>query len=98
MLTNFIPKSVTEWTYIALIAVLLVTLFIFYKGVMKCKTIIESYNNELRNYKKFYNYADDFIAFAQSFYPSIMSDYASESGISEAEQNFIIQGVNSDNE
>lgn len=98
MINQFIPHSVTEWTYVVLIFVLLFTLFLFYKGVMKCKSIIESYNNEIRNYKKYVNLTEDFIAFSQAFYPTIMTDYASESGISEAEFNFVQQGVMSDNE
>ena len=96
MLTQFIPKSVTEWTYLILIAVLLITLILFYKGVMKCKHIIESYNDELRSLKKYYDYSEHFIAYVQSVYPTVMSDYACESGISEVEMELIMRGVKPD--
>lgn len=96
MLTQFLPKSITEWTYLILIVVLLITLIIFYKGVMKCKSIIEGYNDELRSLKKYYDYSERFISYIQSVYPSVMSDYACESGISEVEMELITRGVKSD--
>lgn len=96
MLANFIPKSTNEWTYLILLVVLLITLIIFYKGVMKCKHIIEGYNDELRNYKKYYDYSQSFISYAQSVYPSIMSDFACDSGVSEVEIELISRSVNKD--
>lgn len=96
MLTQILPKSSTEWTYLILLVVLLITLIIFYKGVMKCKHIIEGYNDELRNYKKYYDYSQHFIDYAQSVYPTVMSDFASESGISEVEMELITRGVDAD--
>lgn len=96
MLANFIPKSSIEWTYLIVLVVLLITLIIFYKGVMKCKHIIEGYNDELRNYKKYYDYSQSFISYAQSVYPSIMNDYSCDSGTSEVEIELITRGVNPD--
>lgn len=96
MLTQILPKSATEWTYLILIVVLVITLIFFYKGVMKCKHIIEGYNDELRSLKKYYDYSEHFIAYAQSVYPSIMSDFACDSGISEVEMELITRGVNPD--
>lgn len=96
MLNQFLPKSVTEWTYLILIVLLLITLIVFYKGVMKCKSIIEGYNFELRSLKKYYDYSERFIAYVQSVHPSIMNDYACESGISEVEMELITRGVKFD--
>lgn len=93
MLSQILPKTPTEWTYFILIVVLLITLVVFYKGVMKCKHIIECYNDEIRSLKKYYDYTEHFIAYVQSVYPSVMSDYASNSGISEVEIAFLTRGI-----
>jgi len=51
--TNFIPNSIREWIMVILIALLLCTIFAFYRAIMKCKDIISGYITDLRNYQKF---------------------------------------------
>lgn len=42
-----------EWCLIALVAILLITLFIYNKGVLKCKGIIEQLETENKAYKDY---------------------------------------------
>lgn len=79
MLSQFIPKSITEWTYIILIVVLVVTLILFYKGVMKCKSIIESYNNEIRDYKRCLSVCRNFVYYIDEHYSDIIPEFCVQS-------------------
>lgn len=93
MLNQFLPKSTTEWTYIILIVVLVITLIVFYKGIMKCKTIIESYNSEIRDYKKNLTLSKNFITYVDKNYPDVIYEYLACSDISENDFDCIINEV-----
>lgn len=97
MLTQFIPKSTTEWTYIFLIVVLVITLIVFYKGIMKCKSIIESYNNDIRDYKKNLTITRDFISYIDKNYPSFITEYIVNSDTKHEDFYNNINEVDSDN-
>lgn len=97
MLSNFIPKSSIEWTYLILIVVLLVTLIIFYKGVMKCKHIIEGYNSEIREYKKNLTICRDFITYVEDNNPSLIPEFSVYSDINYKDFYNTINEVNTDN-
>lgn len=97
MFNQFLPKSTTEWTYIILIVVLVITLIAFYKGIMKCKSIIESYNSEIRDYKKNLSLCKDFTTYVNEHYPDIIPDYCVNSGTTYQDFYSNINEVSSDN-
>ena len=84
-LNGFMPSSVKEWVYIALIALLLVALIAFYKAIMKCKQTIESYVDEQRNFKAYYNTASDFINYCSCFEKGSIEKYVEDNNLSEVE-------------
>lgn len=84
-LNGFKPSSFKEWAYIVLIALLLVSLFAFYKAIMKCKQTIESYVEEQRNFKAYYNTASDFINYCSCFEKGSIEKYVEDNNLSEVE-------------
>ena len=84
-LNGFKPSSVKEWVYIVLIALLIVALIAFYKAIMKCKQTIESYVNEQRNFKAYYNTASDFINSCSCFEKGSIEKYVEDNNLSEVE-------------
>lgn len=97
MFTQFFPKSTTEWTYIILILVLVITLIVFYKGIMKCKSIIESYNTDIRNYKKILSLSRDFITYVDKQYPDVVPEYCVNSDTTYQDFYANINEVDTDN-
>lgn len=51
--SNWLPQSNQAWLYLAIIVVLLLLVFFFNKGLMKAKSIIDSYIDESRSSKAF---------------------------------------------
>lgn len=97
MLNYFLPKSTTEWTYIILIVVLAITLIVFYKGIMKCKSIIDTYNFEFRDYNKNLTSCRAFITYVDEQYSDIIPEYCVNSGITYQDFYSNINEVNTDN-
>lgn len=93
MLNQFLPKSITEWTYLILIVVLLITLILFYKGIMKCKSIIEGYNEEIRIYKRNSQFSNDFVSFVNEHYSCVIDEYVEQSDITKQAFDFYINEV-----
>ena len=60
-LQGFIPQSSKEWCLIFCLILAIIFLIVFYKALMNCKSTIESYVEEQRNFKAYYNIASDFI-------------------------------------
>ena len=87
-ISGFKPQSTKEWVLIGLVAVLVITLCLFYKALMNCKTTIESYVAEQRNFRKYYNMANGFTSYCQKFEPETIKDYCENSGFSEAQFEF----------
>lgn len=93
MLNQFFPKSITEWTYLILIVVLLITLIFFYKGIMKCKSIIEGYNEEIRIYKRNSQFSNGFVLFVNDHYSYVIDEYVEQSDITKQAFDFYINEV-----
>lgn len=78
-LSGFKPQSTKEWVLIALVVVLLLTLYAFYKALMNCKTTIESYVAEQRSFRAYYQAASEFIAYCNTCEPDAIQGYCEDS-------------------
>lgn len=94
MLQNFIPQTLNEWVYLILIVFLCIILFCFYKAIMKCKDIIQSYVDECHAFSTYYDTASDLISFAETFYPNILNEYCDESNKSSIEVDLALNSFN----
>lgn len=84
-LSGFKPQSTKEWVLIALVVVLLLTLYAFYKALMNCKTTIESYVDEQRSFKSYYETSSEFIAYCNTCEPDAIQGYCEDSGQTQIE-------------
>lgn len=84
-ISGFKPQSTKEWVLIALVVVLLLTLYAFYKALMNCKTTIESYVAEQRNFRAYYQAASEFIAYCDTCEPETIKGYCEDSGQTQIE-------------
>lgn len=50
--SQFIPHSSYEWVLFVLVVVLLITLLLYNKAILKCKDLISNYSTENRTFKK----------------------------------------------
>lgn len=50
--SQFIPHSSYEWVLFVLVVVLLITLLLYNKAILKCKDLISNYSTENRAFKK----------------------------------------------
>lgn len=84
-LTGFKPQSTKEWVLLALVVLLLLTLYAFYKALMNCKTTIESYVDEQRSFKSYYEISSEFIAYCNTCEPDVIQGYCEDSGQTQIE-------------
>ena len=84
-LQGFIPQGSKEWCLIICLALAVVLLVLFYKALMNCKSTIESYVEDQRNFKAYYNTASDFISFCSCFEKESIKNYLDEANLSEVE-------------
>lgn len=84
-LQGFIPNSSKELCLIIFLALAVILLVLFYKALMKCKCTIESYVEEQRNFKAYYNTASDFINYCSSFEKGCIENYLEDKNLSEIE-------------
>lgn len=84
-ISGFKPQSTKEWVLIALVVVLLLTLYAFYKALMNCKTTIESYVAEQRSFRAYYQAASEFIAYCDTCEPETIKGYCEDSAQSQIE-------------
>lgn len=83
--SGFKPQTTKEWVLIALVVVLLLTLYAFYKALMNCKTTIESYVAEQRNFRAYYQAASEFIAYCDTCESETIKGYCEDSGQTQIE-------------
>lgn len=76
---GFKPQTIKEWVLIALVVFLLLTLCAFYKALMNCKTTIETYVEEQRNFKSYYQTSSEFIAYCNTCEPDVIQGYCEDS-------------------
>lgn len=84
-LQGFIPNSSKEWCLIVCLALAVIFLVLFYKALMNCKSTIESYVEEQRNFKAYYNTANDFINYCSCFEKGCFENYLEDKNLSEVE-------------
>ena len=84
-LQGFIPQSSKEWCLLICLVLAVVFLVLFYKALMKCKCTIESYVNEQRDFKAYYNTASDFINYCSVFEKGSIDKYLEDKNLSEIE-------------
>lgn len=84
-LNGFVPQSSKEWTLVVCLAFAVITLILFYKALMNCKRTIESYVDEQRNFKGYYNTASDFINYCSNFEKGAIKNYLDDNNCSEVE-------------
>lgn len=84
-ISGFKPQSTKEWVLIALVVFLLLTLYAFYKALMNCKTTIESYVDEQRSFKSYYETSSEFIAYCNTCEPDAIQGYCEDSGQTQIE-------------
>lgn len=83
--SGFKPQSTKEWVLLALVLFLLLTLYAFYKALMNCKTTIESYVDEQRSFKSYYETSSEFIAYCNTCEPDAIQGYCEDSGQTQIE-------------
>ena len=83
--TQFLPKDTYSWSLLICLIFTLGALFMFSKGVMKCKETIEQYVIETRNAKAYYDKASEFIAYCQAAHPETVKGYLDDTNQSEIE-------------
>lgn len=84
-LQGFIPSSSKEWCLLICLVLSVVFLIIFYKALMKCKSTIECYVEEQRNFKAYYNTSSDFINYCQIFEKGSIDNYLEDKNLSQTE-------------
>lgn len=85
LLQGFFPHSSKEWCLLICLILSVFFLILFYKALMNCKATIESYVDEQRNFKAYYNTASDFINFCISSEKSCIYNYLEDKNLSEIE-------------
>lgn len=84
-LQGFIPQSSKEWCLLICLVLSVVFLILFYKALMNCKNTIESYVEEQRNFKAYYNTSSDFINYCLMFEKSSIDNFLEDKNLSEVE-------------
>lgn len=84
-LQGFIPQGSKELALVICLAFSVIFLVLFYKALMNCKNTIESYVDEQRNFKAYYNIASDFINYCSSFEKGSIKNYLEDKNLSEIE-------------
>ena len=84
-LQGFIPQTTKEWTLLVCLVLAVITLIMFYKALMNCKTTIESYVNEQRNFKSYYSISSKFIDYCNNFEKGSVKNFLEDNDLSEIE-------------
>ena len=84
-LQGFIPHGSKEWCLLICLVLSVAFLILFYKALMNCKSTIESYVNEQRNFKAYYNTASDFINYCLTFEKGSINNFLEDKNLSEVE-------------
>lgn len=84
-LQGFIPNSSKEWCLIICLVLAIIFLVVFYKALMNCKSTIESYVEEQRNFKAYYNTSSDFINYCLISEKGCLENYLEDKNLSEVE-------------
>lgn len=84
-LQGFFPHSSKEWCLLICLILSIFFLLLFYKALMNCKSTIESYVEEQRNFKAYYNISSDFINHCLMFEKGSIDSYLEDKNLSEVE-------------
>lgn len=84
-LQGFIPQGSKEWALVICLALAVIFLVLFYKALMNCKNTIETYVDEQRNFKAYYNIASNFINYCICFEKKSIEKYLEDNNLSEVE-------------